>query len=380
MASLQELLSQSVSQSMGLGDILALRQREAEQLGQATLGAAQTEAQGTINAANTYSNMMKGLGETIGKGIEKKQEADTLAKTTEKKQLFELGTSLISSGNSEQGMKVLEQAGVKLPTDLKLKPKLEPFPNYTDKQGNPLYYSKSDPTKIYDMQGNQITQENIASTKGEDVTVTYKGKPTLAVREGQNYRVGGEIVPASEISPYIKPEKEPTDKGPKILPATNVSALSDINSSINQLDTLAKSAGTIKGLTFTPVDIALSKDPFNVSAKSFNQLVASTKQVIGKGLEGGVLRKEDEAKYDKIIPKLGDTKEVLQNKYSQLRNMLVEKQNSQLTGYEQGGYDVSKFQLDKKQPINIFEKKPLLKKAPVKVAPKVQKLRSKYGY
>ena len=62
MASLQELLSRSVTQNLGLAEILAKREREAQQAGQTliqvagqqaagTIGAAQARAAGTIGAA-----------------------------------------------------------------------------------------------------------------------------------------------------------------------------------------------------------------------------------------------------------------------------------------------------------------------------------------
>ena len=44
------------------------------------------------------------------------------------------------------------------------------------------------------------------------------------------------------------------------------------------------------------------------------------KQVIGKALEGGVLRKEDEEKYNEILPTITDTAEVAIRKMQMLNN------------------------------------------------------------
>jgi len=50
--------------------------------------------------------------------------------------------------------------------------------------------------------------------------------------------------------------------------------------------------------------------------------IDTVRQTVGKALEGGVLRKEDEEKYKKILPTMSDPKKVAQNKLKQLRAML----------------------------------------------------------
>jgi hypothetical protein len=47
------------------------------------------------------------------------------------------------------------------------------------------------------------------------------------------------------------------------------------------------------------------------------------RQIIGKGLEGGVLRKEDEEKYKNILPTMTDTPDVAQSKLEQLDQLLT---------------------------------------------------------
>lgn len=56
------------------------------------------------------------------------------------------------------------------------------------------------------------------------------------------------------------------------------------------------------------------KMPYDTEAQSLQANIARVKQVIGKALEGGVLRKEDELKYAKILPTLRDTDAVAKNK------------------------------------------------------------------
>lgn len=58
------------------------------------------------------------------------------------------------------------------------------------------------------------------------------------------------------------------------------------------------------------------------------------RQVVGKFLEGGVLRKEDEEKYKKILPTMKDTQAVALRK---LQNLATEIQN-RINQYEYSGY------------------------------------------
>ena len=54
-----------------------------------------------------------------------------------------------------------------------------------------------------------------------------------------------------------------------------------------------------------------------------------------------MLRLEDEKKYEKILPKIGDTVEVAQNKLAQVRQLISEKYSSQTEALGGAGYNVS---------------------------------------
>lgn len=86
-----------------------------------------------------------------------------------------------------------------------------------------------------------------------------------------------------------------------------------------------------------------AKNPWDTTAQSLQADIATTRQIVGKALEGGVLRKEDEVKYKKILPTVGDTDAVAQYKIQALINLissrLGEYQNS-LTGGT-GGTDLA---------------------------------------
>jgi hypothetical protein len=129
---------------------------------------------------------------------------------------------------------------------------------------------------------------------------------------------------------------------PRTIPAGSVENLSSTYQGLIQMrDLMDKLPKLPKRLTTPGLAQASAINPFDTDAQSFNQYVKTYKQVIGKGLEGGVLRKEDEYKYDQIIPKVGDTAKVLEQKAEQLKQMLLNKYNSDLEYLERAGYDTS---------------------------------------
>ena len=155
----------------------------------------------------------------------------------------------------------------------------------------------------------------------------------------------------------------------KLLPASQVSDLQATKEGIQQLDTMMQAAQKLPNNLFDPIQGRLSvMNPYSKEAQSFNQLVAATKQTIGKGLEGGVLRKEDEVKYEKIIPKIGDTREILNMKAAQLRSMMANKYDSQRAGFAQAGYNVGNFapvrgrpRLTREQAMQLARQRGLIK-------------------
>jgi hypothetical protein len=90
-------------------------------------------------------------------------------------------------------------------------------------------------------------------------------------------------------------------------------------------------------------DAVTSVTGWGVSAKQKNAVIARVKQVIGKALEGGVLRKEDEYKYAKILPTIADAPEVVKTKLDGLETALRQRRENELEALEDAGYDVSRF-------------------------------------
>lgn len=79
------------------------------------------------------------------------------------------------------------------------------------------------------------------------------------------------------------------------------------------------------------------------TAKQKQATIDRVKQVIGKALEGGVLRKEDELKYAKILPTIGDTPEVVAAKLDGLEAAIKQRQQVKIDALADAGYDVERF-------------------------------------
>ena len=72
-----------------------------------------------------------------------------------------------------------------------------------------------------------------------------------------------------------------------------------------------------------PISGQLTKFPYATERKQLQAQIDLARQIIGKGLEGGVLRKEDEEKYKNILPTMTDTPDVAKSKLEQLDTLLT---------------------------------------------------------
>ena len=127
------------------------------------------------------------------------------------------------------------------------------------------------------------------------------------------------------------------------LPPNQSVMLSDATYFPGLLNSLEKSISENKKY-FDPLKwIYYSTNPYEIWAQSIEDDLKRSMQLIGKFMEGGVLRKEDEIKYAKMLPKLTDKYEVAQNKIQGIRKMLADKYNGYIRDFANSGYDVSKF-------------------------------------
>jgi len=147
-----------------------------------------------------------------------------------------------------------------------------------------------------------------------------------------------------------------TGEGGQPLLASEIVNISDIDSSLKEAENLKQKVTSIKGGTGilagiqaelpNPIVGALSQAGFKGAAEAKTRLgtIKLVKQIIGKGLEGGVLRKEDEYKYEQILPTMSDPPDVAAAKLEGLVGTLQRKRETALESYASAGRDVSKFQ------------------------------------
>jgi hypothetical protein len=158
--------------------------------------------------------------------------------------------------------------------------------------------------------------------------------------------------------PVLLPRSEAAGKRPagsgvaggRPLPAGSASRIAEVNDSLNDASVLkralseAGATGTVAKLGAWAPNWVTEVTGFGTDAKKKQALIDRVKQVIGKGLEEGVLRKEDEAKYEKILPTISDPPEIVTSKIEGLEAALATKRQNRLESFADAGYDVSRFE------------------------------------
>ena len=162
----------------------------------------------------------------------------------------------------------------------------------------------------------------------------------------------------------VKKGKKEAELGEKI-PASQVAVLSEGVASLKTLPDMHSIINQNKDL-FGPISGRFSSaNPYNERAQTVEAQIRSKAQEIGKFMEGGVLRKEDESKYRKMLPNLSDTPEVASNKLVMVERLLQNKINEQKGILKGSGYDVSGIpEFQKTELPEVVQKKGLLGKGP----------------
>jgi len=97
------------------------------------------------------------------------------------------------------------------------------------------------------------------------------------------------------------------------------------------------------GDIFGPVTGLLAISPFATKTKTIQADLKASMQQFGRYMEAGVLRKEDEIKYEKMFPQVTDTQDLAINKLAVVRRLLVAKQKGDLAALKKAGFDVTPF-------------------------------------
>jgi hypothetical protein len=151
--------------------------------------------------------------------------------------------------------------------------------------------------------------------------------------------------------------------------------LAELDTSLDDIGALRSTLTQTKGATGAAARVGVSLPNvvtevtgWGSSAKQRQATIDRVKQVIGKALEGGVLRKEDEYKYEKILQTIGDEPSVAKRKIEGLREALTKRRQTFIDSLGDAGYDVGKYQSRTRTP------------AAPKLAPEDDDLLKKYGY
>lgn len=137
---------------------------------------------------------------------------------------------------------------------------------------------------------------------------------------------------------------------PKSVTSGDANRIAELNNSLSELAELKAAIGGVSGATGVSAQIGAAlpravtaMTGVGVKAKEKQAVIDRVKQVIGKALEGGVLRKEDEVKYAKILPTIGDADEVVAAKLSGLESAITNRREAQFSALEDAGYDTERF-------------------------------------
>jgi len=129
----------------------------------------------------------------------------------------------------------------------------------------------------------------------------------------------------------------------KMLPADKILLVQQGEQIPSQLADIKKTLESNEDL-FGPVRGRLgSMNPYDERAQTINSQVKTAAQSFGRYMEGGVLRKEDEAKYEKMFPQLSDPPKIAANKLALIDRMLKSKQAGEVEALKVAGYDVNAF-------------------------------------
>jgi hypothetical protein len=134
-------------------------------------------------------------------------------------------------------------------------------------------------------------------------------------------------------------------EGGKPLLSGEINKFNDFRSGLNTMDRLAgeveKTGAAAKAGAMVPGFIT-EMTGLGAEAKSRQAVLDQAKQVIGKAMEGGVLRKEDETKYMKILPIIGDPPAVAKSKLLNLKSVMAQDAEIYLETLEAAGRNVTK--------------------------------------
>lgn len=191
--------------------------------------------------------------------------------------------------------------------------------------------------------GGMVTAEPKPEPKNEYEWVVRAGKPMEIVKGSSQ---AGDI-------PYHPPSEKAAapakDANGKPLATLEVRTLKEFDQGLGQIQELTKSLNENKATgalasfeaNWLP-NVVTEMTGIGAEAKGRQAMIELAKQIVGKGLEGGVLRKEDELKYARMMPTMSDAPDVAASKLGQLQKALERDRQRYLDLLSETGRDVSK--------------------------------------
>lgn len=127
----------------------------------------------------------------------------------------------------------------------------------------------------------------------------------------------------------------------KMLPPANVMAMNEGKTVSRMLPDVERAIASNQDL-FGPIAGRIgAANPYDARSQKVQAQMKVASQAFGRFMEGGVLRKEDEIKYEKMFPQLGDTRDVANSKLDIVRRLLAQQYSSGRNALGASGYDVS---------------------------------------
>lgn len=237
----------------------------------------------------------------------------------------------------EQGLKTLEEQ-IKLFRDpskaqMNLQPLLA-FADYMNEGKTNLAGNYRAPTSQDERQVMAIKlEEALQGRKGElSKTAEQAAKDqlmlqALLLKSGQK--------PPKDLSPHTV--EKLSDAQTALDSASGLKNVIELNKDLMGPAGAAKATGLVSGLAQ-----AVGSDYGNPE-RELQSKFDLVRQRVGKLLEGGVLRKEDEEKYRKILPTIGDDPKTAMEKAATLENMLKVDLQRHAQNLAKAGYNMSNF-------------------------------------
>ena len=294
----------------------------------------QTGGKAGISYADSYENAVKKADTYIKKEAEDAKKA--AYKSELKAQLLSLGknTKGLSTKELEKKLKKYNKSAVaeaKKNADLDYQIKLKSL-----NSGGGGTVGQRTGAVISAAQG------ALQASKGEDGKVDpgvyQKYRAQYASETGDvsgfDSQFGSLLSPTEQANIGVK-----TNVGGKQVSSATALTLSDAQAAQTMMQKLSTAVNSNTGSLGPIAGRFFGANPYATKTQELQATINATKQIVGKYLEGGVLRAEDEVKYAKILPTLNDTPEVAKAKITQVRNLLNQKMSAQASSLSGAGYN-----------------------------------------